>query len=479
MKQAIEVLKTSRPTFYRWLRTGKLKGMKVGRQWRFYRDDIERFLKGEQPRIELPADVRPLIRTLKDRLKQLGTDHTSPAEEDEVVRAANLTILLAVAMRASDIHMAALLKEGAASPVGTIRYRIDGVLHTTAEFDTRLLPALVERWKYMAACDLHEKTRPQDGRVLIECSGQQLDLRVSFIPALFGESVTARILSSKAVSLDLDRIDYAPADKERLLRTLDLPWGIILVTGPTGCGKTTVLYSCLNRLAKPTLKAVSIEEPVEYALPWLVQIQVRRTAGVTFQTAVRHALRSDPDVIMIGELRNFEALQLSHQAALTGHLILTTLHAEEAAWALKRMVDMGSEPFLVSDTVKLVISQRLVRLLCPHCSVEQELSTEMLDRARELADAGGLDWDALPKGFRKPVGCPRCSNTGYHGRTVIAEMLEVSAAVAAALKRGASVEELGTIAVKEGMTTMAADGVRRAATGSIYLPEVILVPGLR
>jgi len=193
---------------------------------------------------------------------------------------------------------------------------------------------------------------------------------------------------------------------------------------------------------------------------------------------MRAMLRSDPDVLMLGEVRNFEALQTAHQAALTGHLVLTTLHADTAAGALKRMVDMGSPPFLVSDSVKLTLSQRLVRLLCPDCSVEREPPLEHLHRAEQRARAGGLDWDALPRAFRDSVGCPKCSQTGYRGRTVIAEMLEMTPDIAGALNRGAGIEELQAVAVRQGMTTMAADGVRRAATGRTSLAEVFRTLGL-
>jgi len=481
MKEAITLLKTSRPTFYRWLRTGKIKGMKVGRQWRFYREDIERFLTGKEPRVDAPSGLGALNKTLLDRLKALGGKDFSGSDASDVRRTVNLMIALAVAMRASDIHLAASLREGEDVAVGTLRYRIDGALHEVAEFPNRLLPAVVEQWKRMAACNVGERVRSQDGRIMLEvpAAGGQLDLRVCFVPATLGEALTVRLLSKEAVHFEIDRLDYAPYDKVRLVRALESPWGLIVVTGPTGCGKTTVLYSCLMHLNRPEIKILTVEDPVEYVLPRMVQIPIRPDAGVTFGMAMRSMLRSDPDVLMIGEVRDYESLQVSHQAALTGHLVLTTLHADTAAGALKRMVDMGSPPFLVSDSVKLALSQRLVRLLCPDCSVEREPQTEHLKRAEELARAGGVEWEVLPRAFREPVGCAKCAKTGYRGRNVIAETLETTPEIVAALSRGASAEEMQAIAVQQGMTTMAADGVRRAANADTSLAEVFRALGTR
>jgi general secretion pathway protein E len=478
MAQAIGLLKTSRPTFYRWLRTGKIKAMKVGRQWRFYREDIERFLKGQEPRIELRADPTPLVNTLAKRLEELGVKEAAAGEGDEVARAVSLMIRLGVAMQASDFHIEPYTREGAEGAVAVLRYRVDGVLHPAAEIDIRLLPAIDERFKTLAACDVREKVRPQDGRILARLAdtGRLMDLRVCFVPSLLGPSLTARVLDPDVVRLlDLDRINYSPRDKERLLRWLHAPWGTILVTGPTGCGKTTVLYACLRHLASPERKLMSIEDPVEVLLPGVVQVPVRPQDGVTFATALRSFLRSATNVIHVGEIRDFETLQIVHQASLTGHLLLTTLHADEAARALKRMVEMGSNPFVVADSTKLIIAQRLIRKLCPDCCVEDQPAGSQLAQAAELARAGGLDWAALPKSFRAPRGCAACHQTGFRGRDVIAEALEVTPEIGAALRRGASIDELRTIAIGQGMTTMAADGVRRAAAGTTSLEEVLRV----
>ncbi len=479
MDQAIRLLKTTRPTFYRWLRAGKVKGMKVGRQWRFYRKDIESFLKGEEPRVDLPVSIGPLVAELTERGEELGVKDLPRPGKGGMDGVIELMFGLAVGLQASDVHIEPFSTKAGQDTVGMIRYRIDGVLHPVAEFDMRLLPALIERLKAAASCDVREKRKPQDGRIVLKIGDRALDLRVSFVGPVMGEAATIRILDSSAVSLKLERIDYAPRDRERLQKAIRSPWGLVLVTGPTGCGKTTVLYSCLNELTGPGVKTMSLEDPVEYLLPWVTQIAIRPAEGLTFERGARSVLRSDPDVIMVGEIRNRETLAICQQAALTGHLVFTTLHADEAASALKRMVEIGSEPFVVAESTRLVLAQRLVRKLCPECREPQEPSEGVLKHAAELARAGGLGWETLSAKFHGPVGCKRCGRTGFRGRTVITEVLEITAEVGNALRRGATVDELRSVAVSQGMTTMAADGIRRAARGEVVLAEVLQVLGLR
>ena len=444
MNQAAERLKTSRATFYRWLRAGKIKGMKLGRLWRFRREDVERFLEGKEPRVDLPADLSPLIATLRRRVEELGARDVAPEDADDVTHAVSLMIRLAVALGASDLHLAPHMKDPAGKAVGALSYRVDGVLHPAAEVDIRLLPALVERWVRMAACDVREKVKPQDGRILVRLN-------------------------------DLGRLGFGARDCEKLLRALDAPWGAILVVGPTGCGKTTTLYACLSHLSGPDRKIMTAEEPIEFFLPWVIQMELRPRSGVTFPVAVRAFLRSAPNVILVGEIRERETLGLVHAAALTGHLVFSTLHADGAAKALTRMVEMGADPFAIADSTRLVVAQRLIRKLCTACSQPHEPPASRLARAAELCRAGGVDWDALPKTFRGPRGCARCGHTGFKGREVVAEALEVTPGIGEALRRGAAVDELCTIAVGQGMTTLAADGVRRAATGATSLDEALRV----
>ena len=480
MAEAMEMLKTTRTTFYRWLREGKLKGTKLGRQWRFYREDIERFLTGKGPRIDLPADIRPLIGELEKRLLDSGIGKLPAGDEDLVRHAVNRMIGAAYRSRANDMDITTHMQAGSTDVRTVLRYRIDGVLHVVAEIDTRLLPALIDCWKGMAACNVNDRRQPQDGRVQLRLKApvcdqpeQALDLRISFVPAVLGESLTVRLLDRAAVTLDLNRIGYAAPDRGRLDKALSSRFGTILVTGPAGSGKTTVLYACVNSLARPEIKILSVEDPVEYLLPWVVQIPVNRAAGVTFARALRSCLRSDPDIIMVGEIRDRETLDIAHQASLTGHLVLSTLHTEDAASALIRMVDMGSDPFVIADATRLVLAQRLVRTLCRHCRKPAQPAQDRLDMAIAFAGEGGLDWQGLKPEFMEATGCEHCNRTGYRGRTVIAETLDVSLEIGRALRDGADAEQLKKLAVRQGMTTMAADGMRRAAEGVTSISEVL------
>ncbi len=255
------------------------------------------------------------------------------------------------------------------------------------------------------------------------------------------------------------------------------PAGMGVVTGPTGCGKTTLLYGCLRYLAKQEQKVITIENPVEYLLPGMVQLQVQYKEGLTFERLLRASLRSDPDVLMLGEIRTDDALLVACEAALTGHKMMTTMHTKDAVRALGRMVELGASPYILCDTVKLVVAQRLVRQLCPDCSEPAEPKGELLDKARQLANHGGLDWSELPREFRAPVGCGSCANTGYRGRDVMVEALQMTPRLAAALGRGEPEDTLRRIAVDEGMTTLAADGIRRAAEGLTHVSEVLRIVG--
>ncbi|MHC4777087.1 MAG: ATPase, T2SS/T4P/T4SS family, partial [Planctomycetota bacterium] len=417
MDQAIARLRTTRPTFYRWLRSGKLKGMKVGRQWRFYRHEIDRFLKGEDPKIELTADIKPLLKTLGDRLDPSEPKAEALDGETDTRKAVNAMLRLGIAMGASDVHVAPhFTQDGPEGPQGVVRMRIDGVLHVMAEFDARLHPAIVEEWKILAACDRHEKDKPQDGRILLQIDedSRPVDVRVGFVNSSLGETVTARILDpgTGARYLTLDNIRFSDQVRDTYKKWLNAPFGVIIVTGPTGCGKTSSLYAGLKFISRPEVKIMTIEDPVEYHLPWMVQTQVRPQLGIGFVQSIRAIMRADPDIILVGEIRDQETLRAAQAMALTGHLVLTALHASDGAKGLTRMIEVGEDPNMVAESVKVILAQRLFRALCPHCRVPAKPSASRLAEAADLANRGGMNLEGLPDRFHEAVGCPECRQTG-------------------------------------------------------------------
>ncbi len=472
LDEAVALLKTSRPTLYRWLRTGQIKAAKIGKQWRFRRADLERCLAGQHPPVILPTDIGPLLDDLRHQLAELQqpTDVDDP-DADDSLRAVLLLIRLAHASQASDLHLEALLLDD--QRVAVARCRIHGVLQEVARFDIRLLDHLVDRCKTLAGCNVNDRVRPQDGRTHLRVAGQTLDLRVSCLPATLGPTVTIRLLDPQAVLLSLDRIDYSPEVRQHLDHALRQSWGLGLITGPTGSGKTTVLYACLNQLIHPGVKVLSVEDPVEYVLPGVVQVPVRPSEGVTFAAALRSFLRCDPDVLMVGEIRDLETLQICCQAALTGHLVLSTLHTQDAGEALQRLLDIGVPPFLVASTLKFVLAQRLLRVLCPHCKrpgTPPAGSWALLNRLAGHPSAV----DAGP-GYCTAAGCPQCAQTGYQRRTVVAELLTMTPALGEALRQQVPAAELRAIAMSQGMTCLAADGLRRALAGQTTVEEVLRV----
>ena len=487
MNQAIEALKTTRSTFYRWLRAGKLKGMKIGRQWRFYQKEIDRFLKGEEPTIELTADINPLLKTINGHLTELtsSSHHSDKAIEEKslVIATVNQMLALGHELKASDLHLEPHMKETLVSPTGILRYRIDGVLHTYAEFDPRLLSPLIERFKILSALDPHVKNRPQDGRILLKINFQRVDLRVCVVMSSTGESIVARFLCADTIDkrLKINSLDFSTETAGLLQKHAGSPWGLIVVTGPTGSGKTTTLYAALNEVAGPNVKTMTAEDPVEFVLPWVNHLQANNREGISLPGLARTIMRSDPDVVMVGEVRDYETLDIIHKIALTGHLVLTTLHTLDTPAALRRLLDMGSSPYVIGESVKLVVAQHLVRRLCPHCSEKADLPDDFLYTVKKRAEKGGLKEGEGGGGirwtFKKPVGCERCSNIGFKGRVPIAEALEMSLELFSALRRNASTDEIRCIAVGQGMTTMLADGIRAAANGVTSLSEIMRVFG--
>jgi len=392
-----------------------------------------------------------------ERLKDLSSD--AP-----VVRQVNALIARAVEARASDIHL-----EPAEDRL-IVRLRVDGALRDEEPLAPQVKAAVVSRLKVMAGLDIAERRLPQDGRLRHAVRGQEIDFRVATAPTLHGESVVLRILDRSALSLDFEALGFDSGLLDRYRAILGRPHGIVLVTGPTGSGKTTTLYASLAGLNTPERKILTVEDPVEYRLAGIAQTQVKPQIGLTFAAALRSFLRQDPDVMMVGEIRDLETAQVAVQAALTGHTILSTLHTNDAASAVTRLLDMGVEPYLITSTLNAVLAQRLVRRLCPACRVAAPADPAALDGlglGPAVSAAVGRTW--------RPVGCQACGGGGFRGRLAVTELLPMSEAVARLVLDRAEAREIRKVAAAEGMVGMLEDGVRKAAAGLTTLDDVLRV----
>ena len=376
----------------------------------------------------------------------------------------NSILFQAVEARASDIHVEPYEKEL------KIRFRVDGVLHERQSLDRNYSSALVSRLKIMAHLNIAERRLPQDGRSRVRIGGHGIDLRVATIPTAGGERVVLRLLDKASTKLSYDQLGLLPAAQARFRRLLELTHGIVLLTGPTGSGKTTTLYSALNELNKPMRNILTVEDPIEYDIPGVAQIQVQPKIGLTFAGALRHMLRQDPDIMMVGEIRDLETAEIAIQAALTGHLVLSTLHTNDSAAAVTRLLDMGVEPFLVSSAVVGIMAQRLVRCICPKCGTSEAAGSDAI----AVFLQAGL---RLPTGTRLPVprGCAHCSNTGYRGRKAISELLLVDDRIRQTIMDHGTANTLRDAATARGMETLRMDGLKKVLAGETTVAEVIRV----
>jgi type IV pilus assembly protein PilB len=383
----------------------------------------------------------------------------SSADDAPVVKLVNSIMEQAVREAASDIHIEPFEK------VTRVRYRVDGSLFDAVDFPRKLHPAVSSRIKIMANIDISEKRRPQDGRILIKTLNKNIDLRVSTLPTIFGEKVVLRLLDQSNAMVGLEKLGLETSDRVIVDGIMAAPYGILLVTGPTGSGKSTTLYSILERLSKPEVNIITVEDPVEYTMTGINQIQVNEKAGLTFGEALRSILRQDPDKIMVGEIRDLETAQLAVRAALTGHLVLSTLHTNDAPSASIRLVEMGIAPFLVSSSLLAVMAQRLVRKLCEECKQEYTIPDRTAD------DLG------LPRGTRafKPLGCEACRGTGYRGRSGIYEIMRVDEEIENLVLEGAAGHRIQQEAVSKGMRTLRDSGLRKVVDGVTSLEEVLQV----
>lgn len=388
-------------------------------------------------------------------------DLSKGAEDASIIKFVNQILTEALELRATDVHV-----EPFESQL-RVRYRIDGVLQE-ANIPTsvkRFQPAIVSRLKILSHLDIAEKRLPQDGRIRLKVSGREIDLRVSVIPMIHGEAVVLRILDRGDTILGLEHLGMSERDNKVFERVLEMPHGIVLVTGPTGSGKTTTLYAALSRINDIERKIITIEDPVEYQLKGINQIQVSSKTGLTFALGLRSILRHDPDVVLIGEIRDHETAEIAVQASLTGHLVFSTLHTNDAPGAATRLIDMGVEPYLVASSVEMVVAQRLVRLICKHCK-EVDTQADVRKLREEFSDE-------IPAILYKGRGCRQCMGTGYRGRAGVFEMMPVTEEVRLLIMERSTAGALRRVAVEQGMTSLRSDGWRLVREGRTTVDEVV------
>jgi type II secretion system protein E len=390
-------------------------------------------------------------------------DLTEAAEGASIIRFVNQILTEAIELRATDVHIEPF------EDTLRVRYRIDGVLQeaSVASEVKQFQAAIVSRLKILSKLDIAEKRIPQDGRIKIRIADHEIDVRVSVIPMLYGEAVVLRLLDRSSVLLGLDKLGMSDRDLDITKMILERPHGIILVTGPTGSGKTTSLYAALAQINDVQRKIITIEDPIEYQLHGINQIQVSRKAGLTFASGLRSILRHDPDVVLVGEIRDAETAEIAIQASLTGHLVFSTLHTNDAPTALTRLVDMGIEPYLVASSLEAVVAQRLVRVICPQC--KEQLSTSEVMPLRQRFG------DILPGSLYKGQGCAYCQGTGYRGRIGIFEMMVVADDLRSLIIENASARDLRRVASRQGTTSLREDGFRHVREGRTTVEEVLRV----
>lgn len=390
-----------------------------------------------------------------------GSEAGVKEEDAPIIRYVNLLITEAIKRRASDIHLEPLEKRF------RVRYRIDGVLQEVENPPKRLQASIISRLKLMAEVSLAEKRVPQDGRIQVKAGDKEIDLRVSVLPTVYGESIVMRILDKEGIRLGLPELGFFSDDQANFQQLVTMADGIFLVTGPTGSGKSTTLYAALNYINKPDRKIITVEDPVEYQMLGINQVQVRREVGMTFAAALRSMLRQAPNIIMIGEIRDLETAEIAVNASLTGHMVFSTLHTNDAPSAVTRLVDIGVKPFLVSASLRGALAQRLIRRTCPNCA------QPYTPTPKELTSIGMSESEAANANFMRGSGCPKCNNVGYKGRRGIFEMFVVTDELEAMIYGGATLVELRRKCRELGMRSMREDGIRKVAAGITTIEEVL------
>ena len=424
---------------------------------------MEDIILDAQKKADDDADADNL-EVAKETLEEVNLDQlAASSEEAPVIKLANLILVQAIKDRASDIHIEPFEK------IVRLRYRIDGSLLDVTPPPKQMQLALASRLKIMSSLDIAERRLPQDGRMRVRVGGRDYDLRVSFLPTVHGEKAVLRVLDKSNLSASLDKLGLDPDTFQQVKTAVDAPHGLILVTGPTGSGKTTTLYSALNELNSPTYNIVTVEDPVEFQIPGINQVPVKKEIGLTFANALRSILRQDPDIIMIGEIRDTETAEIAVESALTGHQVLSTMHCNDAPGAIARLDDMGIAPFLISSSVILACAQRLMRRICSHCKEPVTYSQKMYQDLN--IDPGFFDGVTLYRGR----GCERCKNAGYTGRLAIIEAMTISDDIRKLIIARANTREMGKVAIGQGMRTLRMVALDRVRDGVSTLEQVLVL----
>ena len=426
---------------------------------------MEDIIQDAQKKGDVDADGEAdSVEVSKDAVEEVNLDQLAASSgEAPVIKLANLILVQAVKDRASDIHLEPFEKNL------RLRYRVDGVLMDATPPPKQMQLALVSRFKIMSSMDIAERRLPQDGRMRIRVGGKDYDLRVSIMPTVHGEKVVLRLLDKSNLSASIDKLGLDPDTFKQVKEAVDAPHGLILVTGPTGSGKTTTLYSALNELNSPIYNIVTVEDPVEFQVPGINQVPVKKEIGLTFANALRSILRQDPDIIMIGEIRDTETAEIAIEAALTGHQVLSTMHCNDAPGAIARLDDMGIAPFLISSSVILACAQRLMRRICSHCKEPVTYPAKMF---QDLGiDPSIFDGATLYRGR----GCDRCKNSGFSGRMAIIEAMTITDEIRKLIIARASTREMGKIAIGQGMRTLRMVALDRAREGISTLEQVLVL----
>jgi len=423
---------------------------------------IEQFIQDTQ-KAEAEAEADE-VEVARDAVEEVNLDQlAASSEEAPVIKLANLILVQGIKERASDIHLEPFEK------TVRLRYRIDGVLHDVTPPPKSMYLPLVSRFKIMSNLDIAERRLPQDGRMRVRVGGRDYDLRVSILPTVHGEKIVLRVLDKSNLSGSLDQLGLDPETYQRVKAAVDAPHGLLLVTGPTGSGKTTTLYSALNELNNPMYNIITVEDPVEFQIPGINQVPVRKEIGLTFANALRSILRQDPDIIMIGEIRDTETAEIAIEAALTGHQVLSTMHCNDAAGAITRLDEMGIAPFLISSSVILSCAQRLMRKICSHCKEPVSYPAKMFQDLQ--IDPALFEGVTLYRGR----GCERCRNSGYAGRMAIIEAMTVTDEIRKLIIARANSHEITQVAIRQGMKTLRMVALNRAREGLSTLEQVLVL----